>query len=92
MLDYHISGRSIALFAGAMMATPKADNAIFWGIWLILRGYSSTVSAEVNNEHGKHHRCDHDSFGRFCVYWLQTRLDQINYTSESKQRGKARPR
>ena len=29
----------IALFAGAIVATPTANNAIFWGVWLILIGY-----------------------------------------------------
>ena len=29
----------IALFAGAIVATPRADSAIFWGVWLILIGY-----------------------------------------------------
>ena len=29
----------IALVAGAIVATPTADIAIFWGVWLILIGF-----------------------------------------------------
>lgn len=29
----------IALFAGAIIATPTANIAIFWGVWLIMIGY-----------------------------------------------------
>ncbi|WP_298068771.1 hypothetical protein [uncultured Mailhella sp.] len=29
----------IALFAGAIVATPTSDIAILWGVWLIFLGY-----------------------------------------------------